>query len=79
MPKVFGMHEIELRPGVTPEEYEQFYAQELASLPEFEGWKPISSKAIGASGPGSFSCFSKSRARRRAIGTSPDRRRSRRR
>jgi hypothetical protein len=39
VPKVFGMHEIELRPGVTPEEYEQFYANELASLPEFEGWK----------------------------------------
>jgi hypothetical protein len=39
VPKVFGMHEIELRPGVKPEEYEQFYTKELASLPEFEGWK----------------------------------------
>jgi hypothetical protein len=33
------MHEIELRPGVKPEEYEQFYTNELASLPELEGWK----------------------------------------
>jgi hypothetical protein len=33
------MHEIELRPGVTPEEYEGFYTKKLASLPEFEGWK----------------------------------------
>jgi hypothetical protein len=39
VPKVFGMHEIELRPGVTPDEYERFYTEELASLPEFEGWK----------------------------------------
>ena len=30
MPKVFGMHEIELQPGVEPEDYERFFAEELA-------------------------------------------------
>ena len=30
MPKVFGMHEIDLRPGVEPEDYERFFAEELA-------------------------------------------------
>ena len=45
MPKVFGMHEIELRPGVTPEEYEQFFTKELASVPELPGWKAYLLKA----------------------------------
>jgi hypothetical protein len=39
MAKVFGLHEIELRPGVAPEEYEQFFAKEIAGLPIFPGWK----------------------------------------
>jgi hypothetical protein len=39
MPKVFGLHEVELPPGVTPEEYEQVFGKGLASLPDFEGWK----------------------------------------
>jgi hypothetical protein len=39
MPKVLGLHEVELPPGVTPEEYEQVFAKELASLPDFQGWK----------------------------------------
>jgi hypothetical protein len=30
MPKVFGLHEIELQPGVEPEEYERFFAEEIA-------------------------------------------------
>jgi hypothetical protein len=30
MAKVFGVHEIELRPGVTAEEFERFLAQEYA-------------------------------------------------
>jgi len=39
VPKVFGLHEIELPPGVTPEEYEQFFAKEIAPVPELPGWK----------------------------------------
>jgi hypothetical protein len=39
MPKVFGLHEVELPPGVTPEEHEQHFGQELASLPDYQGWK----------------------------------------
>jgi hypothetical protein len=39
MPKVFGLHEIELQPGVEPEEYERFFAAEIASLHTLPGWK----------------------------------------
>ena len=38
MPKVFGIHEVELPQGVTPEEFERF-GQQLASVPDFPGWK----------------------------------------
>ena len=39
MPKVFALHEVELPPDVTPEEYEQLFGKELASLPSYPGWK----------------------------------------
>jgi hypothetical protein len=39
MAKVFGLHEIELPPGVEPEEYERFFAEETASMLELAGWK----------------------------------------
>ena len=39
MPKVFALHEVELPPDVTPEEYEQLFGKELASLPDYPGWK----------------------------------------
>ena len=39
MPKVFGLHEIELQPGVQPEEYERFSAEKIAPSPELAGWK----------------------------------------
>ena len=39
MPKVFGLHEVELRPGVAPEEYERFFAEQIAPLPKLPGWK----------------------------------------
>jgi hypothetical protein len=41
MPKVFGLHEIELQPGVEPEEYERVFAEEIASSFTLRGWKPI--------------------------------------
>src|SRR5215203_1303380 len=39
MPKVFGRHEIELQPGVEPEDYERFFAEELAPTLKLPGWK----------------------------------------
>jgi hypothetical protein len=39
MPKVFGLREVELRPGMEPDEYVRFFADEIASLPELPGWK----------------------------------------
>ena len=38
MAKVFGIHEIELRPGVTAEVFEQFLADALPQWPQFEGY-----------------------------------------
>jgi hypothetical protein len=54
MPKVFGMHEIELRPGVTSEEYVHFYTKELAPLPELQGWKSYLLKADRGERAGKF-------------------------
>lgn len=39
MAKVYGIHEIELRPGADPAALEQLFAFG-ASLPGAEGWKP---------------------------------------
>jgi hypothetical protein len=39
MPKVFGLHEIELRPDVDPEEYERHFAEQAAMQPTLQGWK----------------------------------------
>jgi hypothetical protein len=38
MAKVFGIHEIELRPGVTAEEFERFITEAIAPLSPFQGW-----------------------------------------
>jgi hypothetical protein len=38
MPKVFAQHEIELRPGVSEEEFETFFATEIGSSPIYPGW-----------------------------------------
>jgi hypothetical protein len=54
MPKVFGLHEIELRAGVTPEEYERFFTKELAPLPELQGWKSYLLKADRGERAGKF-------------------------
>jgi hypothetical protein len=78
MPKVFGLHEIELKPGVQPEEYERFSAERSHRRPSSRGGKPIFSRVSGAHAPESISCSWKSRVWRHVIGTSPDRARSRR-
>ena len=38
MPKLFGLHEIELQPGVESDEYERFFAEEVAPKFELPGW-----------------------------------------
>jgi hypothetical protein len=38
MPKVFGLHEIELRPETDPGEYERSFAEALATQSGPEGW-----------------------------------------
>jgi hypothetical protein len=38
MPKVVALHEIELRPGVSEEEFENFFATEIGSDPIYPGW-----------------------------------------
>src|SRR5215510_718496 len=45
MAKLFGMHEIELRPGVKGEDFEKFLIEEVKLLPIFEGWKTYLLKA----------------------------------
>jgi hypothetical protein len=39
MAKVFGMHTIELRPGVKGEDFERFVEQEVLTQPMPEGWR----------------------------------------
>jgi hypothetical protein len=39
MTKLIGLREIELPPGVEPDEYERLFAEEVASLPQLPGWK----------------------------------------
>jgi len=39
MPKVFGMHEVVLPPGVTPDEYAQLFDKGSASAATLPGWK----------------------------------------
>jgi hypothetical protein len=39
MPTVYGLHEIELQPGVEPDEYERFFAEEIAPSPMLPGWR----------------------------------------
>ena len=38
MTRVFGMHEIELNPGVKEEDFENFFLKEMATGPIFPGW-----------------------------------------
>jgi hypothetical protein len=46
MPTVYGLHEIELQPGVEPDEYERFFAEELALSPT--GVTPVLGSRFGA-------------------------------
>jgi hypothetical protein len=39
MSRVFSVREVELQPGVEPHDYERFFVEAVASLPEIPGWK----------------------------------------
>jgi hypothetical protein len=39
MAKVYGMHTLELRPGVKGEDFERFVAQEFLTRANVEGWR----------------------------------------
>ena len=39
MGKVYGLHRVELRPGVNADEFEQFARQLLQQLPAVPGWR----------------------------------------
>lgn len=39
MTRVFGMHEIELNPGVKGEDFESFFFNEVVKAPLYPGWK----------------------------------------
>ena len=41
MPKLFGLHEIELQPGVEPDDYERFFAEEVARSSSSRAGIPI--------------------------------------
>ena len=52
MPRVFGLHEVVVPPGMTAEEYEQLFGEELASLPDLQGWKTYLLKGDRGDGAG---------------------------
>jgi hypothetical protein len=39
MPKVYGLHEIELQQGVAADDYERFFVEKIARSPMVPGWK----------------------------------------
>jgi hypothetical protein len=68
MPKVFGLHEVELPAGLTPEEFEEGLGKQPASLPEYEGWKTYLLKGDRGERAGKSWCCSRWRALSRVIG-----------
>jgi hypothetical protein len=75
MAHVVGLHEIELRHGADPAEFERV-AAEVVSLPMFEGWTTRLLRVSEACVPGSTCWFSRSSIRRHVTGTSPRRARA---
>ena len=39
MAKVYGIHNITLKPGVKAEDFEKFVIEDVNSLPQWEGWE----------------------------------------
>jgi hypothetical protein len=54
MPKVFAVHEVVLPPGVTPDEYEQLFGNEVGSSVSLPGWKTYLLKGDRGEGAGTL-------------------------
>ena len=54
MPKVFGMHEMNLEPEQDPEEFERFWRDEVAGQAELPGWTTHLLKADRGARAGTF-------------------------
>ena len=52
MPRVFGLHEVVLPPGVTADEYEQLFGQQFASSMNLPGWTTYLLKGDRGEGAG---------------------------
>jgi hypothetical protein len=72
MPKLFGLHEIELQPGVEPDEFERFFAEEVAPSPMVPGLKVYLLKGDRGERAGRYLVLLESRVWRHVTGTSPD-------
>jgi hypothetical protein len=64
MPKVFGLHEIELRPDVDPAEYERYFAEQAAMQPTLQGWTAKLLRADRGPRAGKFPRADRDRERR---------------
>jgi hypothetical protein len=51
MSKVYGIHEVELCPGVSGQELEKYFKEEVMLLPLWPGWKATLVKADRATMP----------------------------
>jgi hypothetical protein len=65
-----GLHEIELRPGADPAEFERVTA-EVVSLPMYEGWTSRLLKGARGVRAGKYLLVSTSSIQRHVTGTSP--------
>jgi hypothetical protein len=72
MPKVFALHEMELQPGVEPEEYERFLPKRSHRCPSSRGGRPVfcSFSSIQAVRSGTRHRLERSSARRPFSGQS---------
>jgi hypothetical protein len=71
MPKVFGLHEIELRPDVDPAEYERYFAEQAAMQPTLQGWTAKLLRADRGPRAGKFLVLYEIESVEAAIGTFP--------
>jgi hypothetical protein len=70
MARVVGLHEVELRPGADPAEFERV-ATEVVSLPMFEGWTTRLLKGERGVRAGKYLLVSRLSIGRHVTGTSP--------
>lgn len=54
MAKVFGIHTLELLPGVKGEDFEKFFLEAFAPLPQLEGWTSTLVKGDRGAGTGKY-------------------------